>query len=339
MLINRRSLLKSSGCFSVATLAMNWGLQALSFPVAANVIMQLDWVFNAQFAGLLLADYLGLYQQKGLNVIFKPLESGMLVLDVVAANSMMIGCAEQNMILAAQAKGLPIKAIATMFQASPYALMALPESGIQSLQDLVGKRVGVHEDGVKIMELVKGVNGLKPADIEIVEIPSKNKLNRLIKGEFDALQCYAVDEPIEFEQQMGQAPILLPMDQYGYKAYSQVFFTTDRLLQQHPKQVKAFLEASFEGWRRAIADIPTTAKLVAETYATPGSKYADVTYQQKSLKLVSEYIMRGITPTEIGKISPAQWQRTVDLMAQYGIIETAPNSQESLELGLWVAKG
>jgi ABC-type nitrate/sulfonate/bicarbonate transport system substrate-binding protein len=350
MSLNRRSLLKFSGYFGVATLAAQFG--SLKGGVAAEQIaaeqvaaeqpvmtMQLDWKFNVQFAGLLLADHLGLYKQKGVNVVLKPWQSDMIVPDVVAANPLTIGCSEQNLILEAQDKGAPLKAIATMFQASPYALMAMPNSNIKSLQDLVGKKVGIHADGVKVMELVKGVNGLKPNDIEVIEIPYENKLDRLIKGELSAIQCYAVDEPIGFTQRVGEAPILLPMDQYGYKAYAQVFFTTDTMLQQHPEQVKAFLEASFEGWKQALANIPAAAKLIAEVYAEKDSKYTNIEYQQKSLELVSEYVMRGISANQLGIISTEQWQQSTNLMAQYGIIERALDPQTSLDLSLWSGMG
>ncbi|HEY9700459.1 MAG TPA: ABC transporter substrate-binding protein [Trichocoleus sp.] len=340
--MNRRSLLQYSGLFGTAALATGLGLFKSSPSRAADIMpitMQLDWKYNVQFAGLLLADHLGLYKEKGLEVAIKPWESDMIVPDEVAAKPMMIGCSEQNLILEAQAKGVPLKAIATMFQASPYALMTMPDSGISSLNDLVGKQVGIHADGVKVMELVKGVNGIQPNDIEVIEIPYENKVERLISGELAAVQCYAVDEPIAFEQKVGQAPILLPMDQYGYKAYAQVFFTTDALLQQHPEQVKAFLAASFAGWQSALADVPGTAKLIAEKYAEPGSKYTDVDYQQKSLELVKEYILRGIPETQLGTISTEQWQKTTDLMAQYGIIDANPTVQASLDLTFWSGNG
>lgn len=334
--MHRRSFLEFSGYFGATMLAtqLGWPKSAIS-QAAGSMTMQCDWVFNVQFAGLLLAEHLGLYQQKGLNVTLKPWESNMIVPEVVAANPMTIGCSEQNLILEAQAKGVPLKAIATMFQASPYALMTLPDSGLTTLQDLVGKKVGVHADGVKVMEIVKGVSGFQPTDIEVIEIPYENKLDRLISGELDGLQCYAVDEPIGFEQRVGQAPILLPMDQYGYKAYAQVFFTTDTMLKQAPEQVKAFLEASFAGWKMAMEDIAGTGKLVAETYAEAGSKYTNVNYQQQSLKLVSEYVLRAIEPAKIGTIVPEQWQQTADLMAQYGIIDQALAAEDSLDLSFW----
>ncbi|MBD3884989.1 ABC transporter substrate-binding protein [Phormidium tenue FACHB-886] len=338
MSIHRRSFLKFSGYCGATALLTTTGMLRPSQSLAADVApltMQLDWKFNVQFAGLLLADYLGLYQQKGLNVTLNPWQSDMVVPEVVSEAPLTIGCSEQNLILEAQAKGAPLKAIATMFQSSPYALMALPDSGITTLRDLIGKRVGIHLDGVKVMELVKGVNGLQPEDIEIVEIPYENKLERLISGEFAALQCYAVDEPIAFAQKVGKEATLMPMDQYGYKAYAQVFFTTDRLLNQQPEQIKAFLEASFEGWQRAFADVSGTAEIIAKRYAEAGSKYTNVEYQQQSLELVKQYVMRGIAAEQLGVISPAQWQQAADMMVQYDIIGQSPVMESSLDLSLW----
>jgi NitT/TauT family transport system substrate-binding protein len=127
------------------------------------------------------------------------------------------------------------------------------------------------------------------------------------------------------------------LDQFGYRAYAQVLFATDSLLREHPEQVKAFLWASFSGWKLALANIPDTAKLVAETYAAKDSKYTNVEYQQQSLELVGQYVMRGIRPTEIGRILPEQWQQTANLMAQYGIIDRIPNPEDSLNLNFWTA--
>ncbi|WAL59126.1 ABC transporter substrate-binding protein [Thermocoleostomius sinensis] len=334
--MKRRSLLKFSSYLGATVLLTRLGQTkpALAQSAEPDVLtMQLDWVFNVQFAGLLLAEQLGLYQDKGVNVVIKPWESGMIVPEEVVKNPLTIGCAEQNLILDAQAQGAPIKAIATMFQASPYALMMMPDSGLTTLADLAGKTVGVHVDGLKVMELVKGVNNLPT--IEVVEVPYENKLDRLIQGEVAALQCYAVDEPIGFAQQVGEAPLLLPMDQYGYNAYAQTFFTTTTVLEQQPDQVSAFLEASFEGWKRALADISGTAQMVAEIYAEPDSKYTDVDYQTQSLALVGEYVMRGISEAELGVISAAQWQETAELMADYGIITAAPSVEASLDLSVW----
>jgi NitT/TauT family transport system substrate-binding protein len=337
--MNRRSLLQLSGYLGLGTLAScmtppNSTLAQTEFGTLTNqLIMQLDWVFNVQFAGLLLANDLGLYRQQGLDVVIKPWENEVIVPQAVAETPMMIGCAEQNLILDAQAQGMPLKAIATMFQASPYGLMSLPDSGITSLSDLAGKRVGVHLDGIKVMELVKGISGI--SDIEVVEISHQNKLDRLLSGEFAALQCYAVDEPIGFLRQVGELPIVLPMDEYGYTAYAQVLFTTDALLEQQPEQVKTFLEASFEGWTIAFSNVIDTAQMIVQRYVEPNSQYFDLEYQIQSLELVKEYVMRGISESQIGTISPERWQEAADRMAEYHIIETLTDVSDSIDLSFW----
>lgn len=335
--MRRRSFLAYSMSAGVA--AASASFLKTSFAAAMtgtdSLVMQLDWKFNVQFAGLLMADHLGLYADKGLQVMIKPWESNMIVPETVRDSAMTIGCSEQNLVSEAQAEGARLKAIATMFQSSPYALMTMPDSGITTLQDLIGKSVGVHVDGVKVMELVKGVNGIAPDAIEVIEIPYDNKIDRLINGELAALQCYAVDEPIAFANQVGQDPILLPMDAYGYEAYAQTFFTTDAMLAAHGDMVEAFLAASFAGWSAALADIPGTAVIVAEKYAEAGSKYTDVSYQTRSLELVAEYVMRGISPEQIGMIDGDRWMLATNRMAEYGIIDTAPSRNAALDLSRW----
>lgn len=335
--MRRRSFLTYSLATGVSTASAVWLKSpiAVAMPATGQLTMQLDWKFNVQFAGLLIADYLGLYSDKGLDVAIQPWESGMVVPETVQSTAMMIGCAEQNLISQAQAEGAPLKALATMFQASPYALMTMPDSGLTTLQDLIGQTVGVHVDGLKVMELVKGVNGIEPGAIEVLEIPYEDKIGRLVRGELAALQCYAVDEPIAFANEVGQEPLLMPMDAYGYEAYAQTFFTTDALLAEHSEMVKTFLEASFEGWQAALADIPGTASIVAENYAEPGSKYTDVAYQTRSIELCADYVLRGIAPEQLGAIDSDRWMLAANRMAEYGIISAAPSLDMALDLSLW----
>lgn len=341
MAFSRRNLLKYSGLLGMGVTA-NALLPILSkSPFKANaampLAMQLDWKFNVQFAGLLMADYEGLYADSGLSVTLKPWESGIVVPEMVAADPMTIGCAEQNLILSAQAEGAPIRAIATMFQASPLALMSLPESNITSLQDLVGKLVGVHVDGLQVMDLVKGVSGIGVDDLEVIEIPYENKYDLLLSGELAAIQCYAVDEPIGFKAKTGIEPKVLNLADYGYEAYAQVSFAHTDLLAQEPEAVKQFLAATFAGWQKTLEDIPAAAAMVVNSYVEPGSKYEDLAYQTNSLKLIADYMLMGIEPAEIGVISSDRWSRMVERFVEYKIIDEAPALVESLASGFWPA--
>ncbi|MBD0268777.1 MAG: ABC transporter substrate-binding protein [Cyanobacteria bacterium Co-bin8] len=341
MAFSRRSLLKYSGLLGMGVTA-NALLPTLSkspfqASAAMPLTMQLDWKFNVQFAGLLMADYEGLYANQGLAVTLKPWESGMVVPDVVVNDSMTIGCAEQNLILSAQAEGAPIRAIATMFQASPLALMSLPESNITSLQDLVGKQVGVHVDGLQVIDLVKGVSNLPADALDVIEIPYETKYDLLLSGELAAIQCYAVDEPIGFKAKTGIEPSVLNLSDYGYEAYAQVIFAHTDLLAQEPEAVKQFLAATFAGWQKTLEDIPGAAEKIVEIYVEPGSKYTDLAYQTGSLQLVADYMLMGIEPAELGVISCDRWSRMAERFAEYKIIDKAPALAESLASGFWPA--
>ncbi|MBD0336080.1 MAG: ABC transporter substrate-binding protein [Cyanobacteria bacterium Co-bin13] len=341
MVLSRRSLLKYSSLLGLGATANallpTLSKSSLKASAAMPLTMQLDWKFNVQFAGPLMADHQGLYADKGLAVTLKPWESGMVLPEVVAADPMTIGCAEQNLILSAQAAGAPIRAIATMFQASPLALMSLPESNITSLQDLVGKQVGVHVDGLQVMELVKGVSGLAADALEVTEIPYETKYDLLLSGEMAAIQCYAVDEPIGFKAKTGIEPRVLNLSDYGYEAYAQVIFAHADLLAQEPEAVKQFLAATFAGWQKTLEDIPGAAQMVVDSYVEPGSKYEDLAYQTDSLMLVADYMLMGIEPAELGMISSDRWSRMAERFAEYKIIDQAPALAESLASGFWPA--
>ena len=308
---------------------------AVSNAATVSLTMQMDWKFNVQFAGLLLADYQHFYADSGLEVTLRPWESGMVVPNEVVANPTILGCAEQNLILSAQAEGAPIRAIATLFQSSPLGLMVLPDSNIRSLQDLVGQKVGMHVDGLKVMALVAGVSHLAPDAIEVVPIPYEDKYARLLSGELAAVQCYAIDEPIGFQAQSGIEPVILRLSDYGYGAYAQVICAHADLLATEPEAVKQFLAATFRGWQATLADIPKAAEMVVKHYVAPDSPYADLDYQTRSLTQIADYMLLGMESTRLGMINPDRWMRTAQQFTNYAIIETAPALEESLAAGFW----
>lgn len=335
-LISRREFVKYCGGLGLGILA-NPATSILDIiPTSTpHLTMQLDWKYNVQFAGLLLADYYGLYKQRGLNVEILPVNSDPSVFEQMAENPLILGCGEQDAILAAQVKGYPIKAIATMFQASPLGLMSIPEKNIHSLYDLVGQKIGIHGNTKKVMELVINTNGLSPQDIKIVPISYQDKYERLQSGELAAVQCYSVDEPIGFSYKTGIQPNILKFSDYGYDAYVQVIFAHQQLLDHHPEWVNQFLKASFAGWKLAINNINQTAKIVVDFYIKPDSEYDNLDYQTKSLQLISDYITWGINPDQIGTISANRWQKMSEKLAQYGIIEQVPPLTNSLDSNLW----
>ncbi|WP_193995286.1 ABC transporter substrate-binding protein [Leptolyngbya ectocarpi] len=291
--------------------------------------MQLDWRLNAQFAGLCVAQARNYYQRQGLTVTLNPAPPDLDVVQTVVSQPHTLGCAEESLILAAQSRGVEVVAIAAMLQASPLSLMSLPNGGLHDLSQLIGKRIGVHSDGQKALELVLSLHNIAPARVNTIEIPYQNKYQRLIDGEFDAVQCYALDEPIRFAQRIGQAPVLLTFSDYGFDAYSQVIFAPVQLVHEQPEVIHRFLTATFAGWRWAINHPSSTAQLLIDRYVEPD--YQDMTYQVESLKMIATYMQ--CDRQRLGVLDQTRWQRSAQQLAQAGLIDAMPDT--SVDLNLW----
>lgn len=85
------------------------------------VLVQLDWIKNAQFAGVLVAEARGWYRDAGFEVTVRAVGTTRLdqITPVMEAPGLAIGVADGSALIKARVAGAPVKAFATMFQASP----------------------------------------------------------------------------------------------------------------------------------------------------------------------------------------------------------------------------
>jgi NitT/TauT family transport system substrate-binding protein len=244
-------------------------------------------------------------------------------------------CAEQNLIIAAQAAGAPIKAVATMFQASPYGLMAPPGSDLSSLMVLKGMQVGVHVDGVKVMALVKGVNAID--DINVTEIGYADKWQRAAAGEFAAVQCYVIDEPIGVATNFNVTPEVLRLSDFGLQSTAQTIVVSDDTLATKGELVTRALGALFAGWEEALADKAAAATIIVNEFVPEGSVYKNVAYQTRTLELLEPYVLVDGRP--IGVIDPDVWADAANLMLDYDIVSALPELNTTLAVEFFEGPG
>jgi ABC-type nitrate/sulfonate/bicarbonate transport system substrate-binding protein len=103
---------------------------------------------------------------------------------------------------------------------------------------------------------------------------------------------------------------------------------SDALLAERPEVVDAFLEATFEGWARVLADKPAAAEMVVSQFVPDGSPYKDVPYQTRCLELLDPYVTGG--SDDIGVISREMWEEAANRMAEYGIVAALPDLSTTL---------
>lgn len=270
-------------------------------PAPAPLVVQLDWHLNAQFAGLLVAAAEGLYRTEGLDVALRPL--GPLpydrLVDTVAATDGMIGSSEGGLFLAGRARGLPVVAIGTMFQASPLGLISLESAGIRTPADLAGRRVAIHDDGHEALDTVLQAAGLDRKRVA-VSVAAGHGPEALLAGKIDAQQGYLVDELVKLRL-AGHAVQALEYRHHGLRAYSQVYFVSERTLARHREDLRRFLRASGLGWQKAVAGIPATAALIRTRHSPDLAS----PYLEASLRLIAT-LLTAEQPT-LGAMQRATW--------------------------------
>lgn len=315
-------LLSKLGQLSLACLAPVTGLQAAE-PV--KVVMQLDWIYNAQFAGVYQAVEQGYFADRGLSVEIRRVDPKQKTVPAVLAEPIAFGCAESNVLLKAHAEGAPVRALATMFQGSPLGWMVLEESGVQSFADLAGKRIGIHPDGEKVIGLVSRQAGVEADDFVLPHVGYD--IDILLSGQIDAMQAYSIDEFVKLQLATeGTGSIIMAKD-LGYSAYSQVIFTTGRVVENHPDTVKDFLKAVQLGWTYALENKEATVDLILEKYNPEIGR----AYQHASLEKIEELVRPGGLPP-LTPIDPDVFRKSLDQYLESGMLDKGTDLDDLLDL-------
>ena len=279
----------------------------------------LDWEINCQFAGLVWARDNGLYEDAGLEVRLVPPSKRCAapVLDAVREAPLAAGCMEDNLIVRAVAGGAGVKAIGAMLQETPMVLMTVAGGGARTLADLRGLRVGMHEDGVHLLETILALHGVDRTSMDIVV--GSWTLNDLIRGSLDAAQGYAVTEPAYLEA-AGFHPHLIPVAHERLHPYAQMMFATNECIREHAGALSRFLRATFAGWREALGNPARAARHVAAA----SEEQPDADVNARIIEGMRPIVMGAMSPEELGTMDRGRWQRNLSTYEASGMVGRAP---------------
>ncbi|WP_121255045.1 ABC transporter substrate-binding protein [Nocardioides ferulae] len=229
------------------------------------ITLQLSWIKNAEFAGEFMADTNGHYTDVGFSAVTMDPGPGAIE-TLVATEDADFGLS--NAVSTAQViaeEDAPLKIVGTKFQKNPFTILSLADGGdIATPEDLVGKKIGVQAGGNEtLFDALLEVNGIDPADVE--KVPVEYDPAPLIDGEVDGFLAYITNESITVQAE-GYEVTNLPFADNGLPFVAESVITTERMIEEEPEKVKAFLEAEIRGWQDAIADPEEGARLAVEEY-------------------------------------------------------------------------
>ena len=274
-----------------------------------KITLQLKWSHAFQFAGYYAALEKGYYREAGLDVTLAAATPGIDPVQEVVDGRAAFGVGTSSLILQRKI-GKPVVALAVIFQHSPYVLLTRQNHSIQSVHDLVGKRLMIEPQAEEILAYLKK-EAVHPERLTLLE--HSFDYRDLVNGKVDAISGYVMNQPYYLDQ------VKFPYQAYsprsaGIDFYGDNLFTSERELATNPARVRAFRAASLRGWRYAMSHPEEISRLILAKYSQENDfDYLMFQARQMQLLIHPELI-------EIGYMNPGRWSHIAESYAELGML-------------------
>ena len=295
------------------------------------ITLQLQWVTQSQFAGYYAALDQGFFKDECLDVTIKEGAVEIVPQQVVAAGDAEFGIAWVPKMLASREQGADLVNIAQVFQRSGTQQVAWADSGITSVEDWAGKRVGTwgfgNEWEVYAALRKAGIEPDDPDQVTIVQQPFDMSL--LLNREIDLAQAEVYNEyaqlleatnPETGELYQPEDFIVFDYNDIGTAMLQDHVFVRESWLAEEGNEdvAERFLRAAFRGWIYCRDNFDECVSIVLDNGPTLGEGH-----MRWQLNEINNLIWP--SPQGIGIMDDDLYQQTVDISVEFGVIENPPD--------------
>jgi NitT/TauT family transport system substrate-binding protein len=284
------------------------------------VTFQLNWTAGGPNAGFAAALGEGFYKAAGLDVTIIQGNGSGNTAQLVASGRAQLAYADAVAVSQLIAKGAPMKVVSTIYQSNPNEVSALTKTGIKSIGDLKGKKVGVPAGSSQttMLPLFLKANGLKESDMIAMSMPVAAMVPSLLQGQVDAILGSMDSYQIQLEQQ-GATLDNYRFADFGVPTVSTSIFAADSFIKDNPDVLKKFIAASLKGWSFALDNPDKTIKDLKAVFPDLNEKLAAT-----ELAAIAPLFCSGGAKF-IGKAEDAHWAKTQALLSE---VKLLPEGQD-----------
>ncbi len=277
-----------------------------------EVILQLRWFHQFQFAGYYAAVEKGFYREAGLNVQIQEGGNQKDTIGELLSDRAQYGVSNSEILLH-RLKKKPLVVLAAIFQHSPLVIVSRKETGLTSPQALIGKRVKMTRDSRDIELHAMFLNeGVSLDDIQLLNGASAH--DQYFNQSIQALAAYITNEAYLYKQRGIPYTVIHPRT-YGIDFYGDCLFTSEKELKNHPDRVKNFREATLKGWTYAMNHTDEIIELIQNRYNSRKTK--------DHLRFEADKMRQLILPNlvNIGHMNPGRWQHIAETFKRFKMID------------------
>ncbi len=291
--------------------------------------VMLDYLPNADHAGLYAAQAQGDYARAGLDVTLTPPPDPSAPLKLLQAGRADLAISYEPELLLARDRGATdLVAVAALVQKPLTSLMSIGKNPIRSPRQLAGKRVGTA--GIPYQSAYLGTIARRarvdPRSIKETNV-GFNLVPAMLSGKVDAtLGAYWNYEAIDL-QRRGKAPVALRMDQLGVPSYAELVVVARKqeLDENGASRVRRFLQATATGYKRLRTKPQdgAAALVKADSGLDPG-------LQAAAIKASLPVFFPSAKHRPWGWQDRASWDRYALWMKRHGLLKGLPNGGAAL---------
>jgi NitT/TauT family transport system substrate-binding protein len=294
-----------------------------------KVTLQLKWVTQAQFAGYYAAKAKGYYKQAGLDVNIRLGGPTITPELVVQGKQAEFGIDWLPSLLAFRDKGANLVNISQVFSRSGMTELTWKDSGITTIKQLRGKKVGVWccgNENELYAALVK--NGMDPKkDVKIVNQPFD--MNLFLKRQVDAAAAMTYNELAQVLEQKNSKTgklytlkdiNIIKMEAAGTGMLEDGVFARGDWLTNSANRATAtkFIAASLKGWAYCRDNQADCVRIVLAN--GPALPKGHQTWQMNEINA-----LMWPAKTPVGLMNAAAFNRTARIAKQFKVIKKTPS--------------
>jgi NitT/TauT family transport system substrate-binding protein len=278
-----------------------------------KIRLPMGYIPNIQFAPFYVAVQKGYFREAGLEIDFDyKFETDGVAL--VGSGDLPFAVVSGEQVLLARAQGLPVTYVAAWYQQYPVSVVAKSEQNVLIPQDLKGKKIGLPglfgATYVGLRALLFEAK-MKESDVTLDSI-GFNQVDLLAAGQQDIVVGYTANEPIQLKAR-GIAVTEIRVADYVQLA-SNGILANEKVVQENPKLVRAFVGAFLKGLADTIAN-PDEALNVSAAHIPNFSDLDASVQKQVLLTSIEEW-----KADRLGYSDPQAWENMQNILLDMGLI-------------------
>src|SRR5690348_2467592 len=223
----------------------------------------LNWFAVGDHAAYWVALDKGYYKAKGLDVTLENSKGSGDSIAKVDTGRADAGLADAAVVIASVSRGTTIKTVGMVFDKTPLNIFSLKSKPLAKPKDLEGATLGSPPGDAQrqMFPAFAKVTGIDASKVSWVNIEPAAKIAAVAEKRMDGVSDYTTGLPL-YEKAAGKGNVeMMPWANFGFDLYSMSIMASEKTMKERPKVLKAFLEASYMGWRDVMAD-PKAAMVI-----------------------------------------------------------------------------